>query len=69
MIRIAALHGLAAMDGAAAIPLLEKELGSANADVQAAAIRLLNRMPGAERHGDFREAVCRASRRSARSAC
>jgi HEAT repeat protein len=47
MIRIAALHGLAEVDGNAAVPLLERELASTNADVQAAAIRLLNRMPGA----------------------
>ena len=47
MIRIAALHGLAKVDGQAAIPLLEKELGASNADVQAAAIRLLNAQRGA----------------------
>ena len=43
MIRIAAFHGLAEVDGKAAIPVLAKELGSPNADVQAAVIRLLNR--------------------------
>ena len=47
MIRIAALHGLAKVDGEAAIPVLEKELGASNADVQAAAIRLLNAQRGA----------------------
>ncbi|MCX6628242.1 MAG: HEAT repeat domain-containing protein [Candidatus Solibacter sp.] len=47
MIRIAGLTGLAALDRAAAVPLLEKELGSSDADVQAAAIRLLNGVPGA----------------------
>ena len=46
MIRIAAFNGLAAMDAVAAVPILEKELGSTNSDVQAAAIRLLGGMPG-----------------------
>jgi HEAT repeat protein len=45
-IRIAALHGLVAVDGAAAIPVLAKELASSNADLQAAVIRLMNRIPG-----------------------
>ena len=47
MVRIAGLTGLAKVDGEAAIPVLEKELGSPNPDVQAAAIRLLNGTPGA----------------------
>lgn len=47
MIRIAALHGLSKVDGKAAIPLLESELGASNADVQAAAIRLLHAQAGA----------------------
>src|SRR5213078_4535126 len=34
--------------GKAATPVLAKELGSPNTDVQAAVIRLLNRMPGAD---------------------
>jgi HEAT repeat protein len=46
-VRIAALDGLASVDAIAAIPALSKELGSANAVIQAAAIRLLNRIPGA----------------------
>jgi HEAT repeat protein len=60
MIRIAGLKGLAALDGAAAIPVLEKELASPSADVQAASIRLLNAMPGpavtaifVKRHADL----------------
>jgi HEAT repeat protein len=48
LIRIAAFHGLVAVDGRAAIPSLAKELNSPNSDLQAAAIRLLNRMPGAD---------------------
>jgi HEAT repeat protein len=47
-IRIAALRGLAAIDGKAALPLLAKELAAANADVSASAIGLLNRIPGSE---------------------
>jgi HEAT repeat protein len=48
MIRIAALHGLAAVDGKAAAPVLVKELASTNPDVQAAVISLLSRMPGSD---------------------
>ena len=48
MIRIAALDGLAAVDGAAAIPALSRELASSNFDIQSAAIRFLNRIPGPE---------------------
>jgi HEAT repeat protein len=48
MIRIGALHGLASTEGKAALPLLSRELGSPAAQVQAAAIQLLNEMPGAD---------------------
>jgi HEAT repeat protein len=48
MIRIAALNGLQAADRKAALPLLSRELGSTSSDVQAAAIRLLNRVPDTE---------------------
>jgi len=47
-IRIAALHGLVSVDGKSAIPVLAKEFNTTNDDVQAAIIRLLNRMPGAD---------------------
>jgi HEAT repeat protein len=47
MIRIAALEGLAAVDAKAALPVLSRELGSTSSEIQAAAIRLLNRVPGA----------------------
>lgn len=46
VIRIAALHGLATIDGKAAIPILVKELASTDAGVQAAATRLLSGMTG-----------------------
>ena len=48
MIRIAALTGLAAANGKAAVPLLSKEVASAHSEIQAAAIRLLSRIPGSD---------------------
>ncbi|HYW46568.1 MAG TPA: HEAT repeat domain-containing protein [Bryobacteraceae bacterium] len=48
MIRIAALDGLQAADPKAALPVLSRELGSAGSDIQAAAMRLLNRVPDPE---------------------
>jgi len=48
MIRIAALTGLAAATGKAAVPLLSKEVASAHSEIQAAAIRLLSRIPGSD---------------------
>ncbi|MEO8370917.1 MAG: HEAT repeat domain-containing protein [Candidatus Solibacter sp.] len=47
-IRIGALHGLAAVDEKAARPALVKNLRDQNADMQAAAITLLNRQQGDE---------------------
>ena len=47
-VRIGALHGLAAVEGKAAVPILSRELGSSNPRVQAAAIGFLNGLPGAE---------------------
>ena len=47
-VRIGALHGLAATEGKAAVPILSKELGSSNPPVQAAAIGFLNGLPGAD---------------------
>ncbi len=48
MVRIGALHGLAATERKAAIPVLAREMGSSNPRVQAAAVTLLNTMPGAD---------------------
>ncbi len=47
-IRIAALRGLWAVDAGSTLPALSRELVSADSDLQAAAIHLLNRMPGPE---------------------
>jgi HEAT repeat protein len=48
LIRIAALNGLTAHDGKSSVPVLIAELGSTDAGLQAAAIRLLSGLPGAE---------------------
>jgi HEAT repeat protein len=46
--RIAALGGLARIEERGAVPLLAKELGSSSPQMQAAAIRLLKRIPGTD---------------------
>jgi HEAT repeat protein len=48
MIRIAAMEGLEGVDRKAALPVLSRELVSTSSVIQAAAIHLLNRVPGAE---------------------
>ncbi|MBI4876861.1 MAG: HEAT repeat domain-containing protein, partial [Acidobacteria bacterium] len=48
MVRAGALQGLVALTGKEALPDLDREAGSASPKMQAAAIRLLNGMPGPE---------------------